>query len=332
MKKGILIVVLFCVFTSCKREYDQNKFGPEVIIVPENFEVTGFTINPSNSIDLGNEDGYFNCSMPQRAEFKITISGLLSGALKIVSGTGEFIDLSNSSWTGDSDNLNIFRTGEKCLVELSFRGATKKYYDTITVLAANIYPNTLLINDFEGIVFDKNAGNAVGYGTYYDTLDLPQTNIRTDDSLIACQGTQSVEFKGEDLNNSFYVGGLYLAPPVTPYTFDTYSPNSLYLNAYIYSYGDNTTSLIFVYGEDENDDNVVDENWTKEVLVEGQGWSLISIPFKSFTDENVTIGNGIPDLDKIIGFNVNVKPRLAGGKVHANVDYITVSYGKPFEP
>src|SRR5207249_687517 len=142
----------------------------------ENFTVSGFTISPSNSVDLATQDLYFGCTMSQRAEFKIIITGLISGAEKTISGEEQYISDANSTWTGDSDNLNIFRAGENCSVELSFHGAKQKYYDTITVLGENVYPNTTIINSFEGLLFDKNGPNTASYGNYYDAPDLPKTD------------------------------------------------------------------------------------------------------------------------------------------------------------
>jgi hypothetical protein len=330
MKKGIIIIILFGVILSCKRENDSSKFGPEIIISSADFTVNGFSVNPSYSVNLANEDTYFTCTLPQRAEFKFVITGLVSGAVKTISNAGDYIDLSNSSWTGDSDNLNIFRAGEECSIELSFRGAIKKYYDTISVATANVYP-ALLINDFEGISFDKNGPQAQTVGTYLD--DFAQSDIRIDDTLQTCQGTQSVLFDGHDANNSFYIGGMYLQPAVAmPFVFDTYAPDSLYFNAYVYSYGDNTTKLIFVINEDDNNDNVADEAWVKELPLGEKGWSLVSYRFKDFIDEKPAVGNGVRNFNRVISLNVNLSGRTAGVKARANVDYITVTYGRPFEP
>ncbi len=326
MKKGILFITLFSVFLSCKRDTDPNKFGPETIIVSEDFTVTGFTVSPSNFINLATQDAYFNCTMSQRAEFKFVISGLLSGAVKTVSGAGQSIDILNSTWTGDSDNLNLFRSGEKCLVELSFHGAKKKYYDTITVTAENSYPNTILINNFEGVFFDKHGPNVAAYGNYFDGGDSAKSDIKSDNTTKTCEGAQSVLFDGVDVNKSFYIGGMYFFPATTTYSFAGYEPDSLYFNTYLYSYGDNSTNFVFSYTETDGD------IWTKQVSVDGLGWTLLSLRLKDFTDSNLGLGNGILNLDKITGFNINLNAKTAGTRARANLDYIIVSYGRPFEP
>lgn len=337
MRKGLWIITLLALIVSCKREYDEKKFGPEVIIVPEDFEVSGFTISPSNSVNLATTDAYFNCSMDRRAEFKIIIKGLLSGAEKIVSGVGNNIDISNSTWTGDSDNLIMFRSGENCSVELSFRGALKKYYDTLAVTAENVYPKTVLINNFEGLTFDKNGPNTGAYGNYLDAADFAQSDIKTDAVLATPQGIQSVKFDGVDVNNGYYIGGMYFYPASPTYIFSGYEPDSLYLNFYLYSYGDNSTNLNFSFSEDDNGDNthnaLDDDQWTIEVPVtQGQGWSLMSFRLKDFKDGNLAAGNGALNLDKIKGFNVNMNARVPGTRARVNLDYIVVSYGRPFEP
>jgi hypothetical protein len=336
MKKSIVLLMLVYAFSACKRDYDKSKFGPEVIIVPEDFTVSGFTVNPSNSINLATQDVYFDCTMPQRAEFKIEIVGLLSGAEKTIRGTHEAIDQANSTWSGDSDNINLFRTGESCSIELSFHGASKKYYDTILITGENTYSNITLINSFEGITFDKNGPNAASYGNYFDGTDITQADIKTDNSLKTCQGIQSVSFDGIDANNSYYIGGMYFYPPGTFYSFQGYSPDSLYLNVYVYSYGDNSANLSISYSEDDNGDNVADlindDNWVKEIPVEGSGWKLISVRLKDFNDNNPTVGNGILNLNKIVGFNANFNAKTPGTRARLNLDYLNVSYVKPFQP
>jgi hypothetical protein len=336
MKNYILIVSLFCILSACKREYDPNKFGPEVIITSPSFTVSGFTVSPSTTVNLASQTPYFNCTMSERVEFKFIITGLLSGAEKTISGIGEYIDITNSSWAGDSDNLNIFRMGENCSVELSFHGAIKKYYDTITISGENVYPNTTLVNSFEGIIFDKNGPNTGSYGVYFDAPDMQTTNIFSDNTLKTCQGIQSAGFDGVDVNGSYYIGGMYFFPSGPTYIFNGYRSDSLYLNAYVYSYGDNSAKLVFAFSEDDNSDGVIDlvndDVWTQEVLVEGQGWNLQSLRFDKFKDGNPTVGNGVLNPDKIKGFNVNFSAKAPGTRARANVDYILVSYGKPFAP
>lgn len=339
MKKSILLIALFCVFSACKREYDPEKFGPEVIIVPADFTVSGFTVSPSNTINLATQDVYLNCTMDQRAEFKVVIKGLLSGAEKILRGAAESINATNSNWTGDSDNLYIFRAGENCSVELSFRGATKKYYDTISIIGENVYPNVTILNSFEGISIGKNVTGTVTYGVYIDTADIPQTDIRTDGLLTTCQGVQSVLFDGVDIDRDYYIGGLYLQPPSpsVPFVFDGYSPDSLYINAYVYSYGDKSAKLSIGFSEDDNDDlvsdNINDDSWVKEVPIDGPiGWTLISFRLKDFQDSKPMVGNGSFNLDKIKAFNMNFNATVAGNRARFNLDYVVISYGKAFEP
>jgi hypothetical protein len=324
--------------SACKRDYDKSKLGPEVIVVPESFTVNGFTPNPTAFVNLALDDPYFTCTLPQRAEFKIIVTGLLSGAQKNISGAGDFIGAENSTWTGDSDNNNIFRTGEKCLVELSFHGAKQKYYDTITITGENVFPKTTLIQSFEGITFDKNGPNAAAYGNYFDASDFAKSDIKTDKVLKTCQGTQSVSFDGVDVNAGYYVGGMYFYPASGYYVFSGYEPDSLYLNAYVYSYGDNSAVLNFSFSEDDNNDGTSnattdDDEWTTaDVPVEVPGWSIVSISLKSFLDHNSAIGNGVLNLKKITGFNMNMNAKVAGTRARLNVDYITVTYGKPFNP
>jgi len=325
--------------SACKRDYDKSKFGPETIIVSEDFTVNGFTANPSSFLNLALDDPYFTCnSLPHRAEFKIIVTGLLSGAQKNISGAGDFIGAENSTWTGDSDNNNIFRTGEKCSVELSFHGATKKYYDTITITGENIYPKTILIQNFEGLSFNKNGPQTATYGNYLDSTDFVKSDIKTDKILKTCQGTQSVSFDGVDVNSGYYIGGMYFYPASVYYVFSGYEPDSLYLNTYVYSYGDNSAVLNFALLEDDNGDGISnaktdDDEWTTaDVPVDVPGWSIVSISLKSFLDHNPKIGNGVLNLDKITGFNINMNAKVAGTRARLNLDYITVTYGKPFNP
>lgn len=338
MKNSILIFTLFCMLSACKRDYDKSKLGPEVIVVPESFTVNGFSANPSSFVNLSLEDPYFTCTMPQRAEFKIVVTGLLSGAQKSISGTGDFIGAENSTWTGDSDNNYMFRTGEECSVELSFHGATKKYYDTLTITGENVYPKTTLIQSFEGITFDKNGPNAATYGNYFDAPDLSKTDIKTDKLLKTCQGTQSVSFDGVDVNSGYYIGGMYFYPSSGYYTFSGYEPDSVYLNAFVYSYGDNSAVLNFSFSEDDNGDGMSnattdDDEWSSgDLPVNVTGWSIMSVTLKSFLDHNPAIGNGVLNLNKITGFNMNMNAKVAGTRARLNVDYITVTYGKPFNP
>jgi hypothetical protein len=53
---------------------------------------------------------------------------------------------------------------------------------------------------------------------------------------------------------------------------------------------------------------------------------------KDFIENNITVGDGLKNLDQITGFNMNVGARTAGLNIHVNLDYITITYGRPFEP
>ncbi|MFN8439100.1 MAG: hypothetical protein U0V72_15935 [Cytophagales bacterium] len=323
---SILLVALFT-FCACKRNVDKSKLGPEVIIVPENFTISGFTVMPTNNANLAMSNPYLKSDFPQKAEYKITYRGILSGAETVITGTGEYLDSLNSAWTGESDNIYMFKKNEKCEVKLSFRGATTEYIDTINIVSENKYDYITLVNDFEGYSINKNGPNGTYYGNYFDGTDIKNADINTDNISYAPQGYQTLNMEGYDSNNSFYIGGFYFYPSTTYYTFKGNNLDSLYVNAYVYSYYDNSAILSVSFTDADGDEFTL-----KDISFTGTGWGLMNLPLKKFTDNNKNVGNGVINQDKIIGFNLNFNAKTAGSYAHALIDYVNVSYGKPFNP
>jgi hypothetical protein len=348
----VLAILAIVMIYSCKRTSKNEEFiGPQVKEASAQFSVVGNQFSASSpSVNFYFAQLYFTSNFSESVTWKITITGMLSGAVKELTGTSSSLNASNSLWTGDSDNIYFFRKGEKCIVQLTISGSTLVL--TTTVLIINVYD------------YDGNVINGVSY-TLIDDFDgggVPMASISKDgfdsgvimgvDTLVKVQGLKSFKMEGIDVNGNSWSGGInhtslkeIKLDDKSPKTTD---PKFFYINLYVYGTGkpnsaievkafevDDTLNLkniaSYTYEQNKND------AWIVDLPVTWTGWKLVSLQYSSFrpaADPSAGgNGNKIREPNKITGLAISLLsfPNPLG-HTGLSIDYVTFTEGGVFIP
>jgi len=295
--KLILFLGLVCLLHSCtKIEFE----GPSIATIYGDFElIEPLIITNKNPSFSSNEQVGFHCEFNKPIEWKITILGLSTNAIKEITGFSNHIDSNMIVWTGGPSQVPFF-SEEDCLIELTFENEIDTLRDTITIVSAKTFDNGIWLEDFEnGIPSDGLV--------YYNTDGGGMTfSVANDDALLG-----SSYFKmGGRVNWDWSLGSLDL-----PLNINNVSQNSddLYINIGILSdlQDLHTGQFINILISEEtgtpfNDNpnnNASDlfeptmEVYKMKVPVDWEGWQLKSFRYSDF--EPVSPNN------QTINFNMN---------------------------
>ena len=121
MKKlTYLFLLTTALFISCEKDGIEgpnlNDLFGELNII-ENFMIVG------DSASFTSESAYFTAKFSKIVDWKISITGLSSGAEKIIIGKSNEINATNSLWRGEVSLLPFFKE-ENCSVILTFPSLT----------------------------------------------------------------------------------------------------------------------------------------------------------------------------------------------------------------
>ena len=375
--KNIIIAtisVLALATFSCKHNLEKKNevLGPRLVAASANLKVVDNSFKISNllpNFDLSQEVK-ITAKMNESVTWKLIVKGLESSALKTYTSLSDSV---NVSWKGESENIFFFRTGEKCVVELSFLGNSTVIKDTLEVgkqkryggklLSAGLYQPLLLSNgakayfvdDFELVNASASSDSANKLSDYfYSQADGPKPFYTPKYTEDVVQGKYCFYLSGKDNDNNTYCGSLnteklnafsQLIPKGT-------STKDLYVNLYVYGYGNkypNSSLLLIAYEVDDSSidlanslstnnlylyNNKKNDAYSYRVAVNWEGWKFISIPYDQFLASVSTIsgfGNKVKEADKFsgLGFSIDSFPN-GGGEVAMKLDNIIVTVGGPF--
>jgi hypothetical protein len=304
-----------------------------------------YTTNPTTGLrdTLLNvpRNTYFSATFNESITWTLDIVGSASHATKRISAKSSVIDSSNSWWNGGADGAHLFLQGEKAQVTLTILGSTISQTKEFYIHKARTYDSSqaVLVTDFEGVL-----GTIYYYGDKNDPHYYPAPSRTT--TLNAPQGAFSVLMQGTDNNGDYFVGGLNTEVFLWTKKVLTNMPISdIYINMYVYgfdpSYGltPKATTVEISVSEDDNGKNKFEpekeDTWGQQVAVDWVGWKLVSVRYsnlvRSVSKQNGGSGNNIKEPGKAYTINCNLLSQPNGSKVGAAVDYIIVTFGKPYQ-
>lgn len=294
---------------------------------------------------------YFKVRFSEEVSWNLTLTKLLNGkrdnsVQKIISGTSSYLDSSNASWAGNA-NSTLFTEKDNVIVELSFvNGSSLVLRDTLYISKGVAY-----LKSEADLLIDFESGLVSAYN-YLDDKDLTKTPIAPYidiDNSLAIQGEYSFKLYGRDYNGDYFCGGLNIQQLDTE-TMKNYSPNDIYLNMYIYGYPANNsleisakaTKLNIGFSEKDNPlnlekdfDPLTEDTFEKEISVNWVGWKLVSVRYAdlipSTSKTNGGSGNKRFEPGKVFSANCNLISSPNNSTVGANIDYVIITYGQPFD-
>jgi hypothetical protein len=292
---------------------------------------------------------FFKVKFNEEVSWNITLTKFLNGQKdnsiqKTLSGTSSFLDSSNSAWNGNGEGT-LFATGDHVIAELSFvNGSSVVLRDTLFISKGAIYKRTEaeLLIDFE-------SGLISTYPYIDDKDPSPSPMPSIDYSINTPQGEASFRLYGKDNNGDYFLGGVNIQKLDTE-TMKNYNPRDIYLNMFIYGYPSNNpleisskaTKLNIGFSEKDNPmnlgtdfDPLTEDTFEKQISVDWVGWKLISIRYAdlvpSGSKTNGGSGNGRFEPGKVFSANCNLISSPNGSIVGANIDYVIITYGQPFD-
>lgn len=334
MKNNLLLAALIVLTVAACRKDETNKFdGPSLEEQNSGFSITSPLVISKSSVNFSaGETVYFTAGMSKTSDWKITITGQSSGAVKVIEGTSKTILASDATWEGSTTQLPIFKN-EVCKVQLTFAGESDTLSGTVTV--TGIKANSgYVIADFE-------TGLNTGWGFFAQSGANMDFQIRTD--AAAPQGGSYLNLAGK-VDWDWLIGLVnFKASADGHVTFPlTSNPNNSYFNAMIY--GDPTLKnsiVLFQFQEDENGDGTFtpasDDEYDVEIKVTWTGWKLISLKYSDI----VTLVNGAAatpagnkqhNPDKISQINMLHLANPSSGIAKSKVDYIIFTENAPLKP
>lgn len=377
----ILTIVVFAsvlVFTDCSRKSSNEILGTGKVLASSSFSYKSIVLKSTGFVLFDNGTAvYMDAELSENVSWTLTIKGLSSGAIRAFSGTSIKIDSTNFMWRGESSN-NSFFTVENVEFALKVDGYDSVYKEVVLLSKALDYSGkikngirTTLVDDMEG-----TAGDTSLFDNAYSDLDRRERDTvkfnrqfsnfgglkEMDGSLSRnIQGNSCYYFSGIDYNYNTYVVGTntYSLTALAGKIVST-DPNDVYINTYIYGFGNKNTALnIIVYELDtlkKTDNypirwalnyyptNPVSPNyvydrfnndvWQILVPVDWTGWKLVSLKYNQFRKHNTLghLGNNIFEPNKICGMALELasSPNFVTTEVRVAFDYVTITEGGPF--
>ncbi|HXA02695.1 MAG TPA: hypothetical protein VNW99_11945 [Cytophagaceae bacterium] len=358
--KYLLVLILITIIFSCKRDDKSGYIGPELITAPSGFIATNFTALPNLPASVNFAAGgtvIFTANFSTRVTYIITLTGLSSTARKVLKATGS--DPSGVTWDGDHDGLYYFRSGEKVEATLTFFNSDIILKDTVQIAAGGTKKFGVLINSYEAHggylggsgVFDgrwpnKTTDPGINDVLYGDTASLGNP---LGYKLRPIEGTCVYTMDGIDHDGNYYLMSA-LQEQIYMYQLNltSVSPDNLYFNIYIYSYGVTGSRISINFEEDDAYDITnpfVNHNFdqTKDdvyklimVLPDKVGWYLYSvkysdIPLSADANEGMN-GNKIHEPQKLWGINLVHLSLQPGIHSKLSIDNARFTIGKSLPP
>jgi hypothetical protein len=315
---------------SCEHDTDTfdgpflvDRFGEFVLI--DSLDVSQLEVNFSEGQSV-----FFTAQFNKRVDWTVRITGLTSGAVKLIEGFDNSLNAKNATWKGGTTELPFFKE-EQCLVELLIPEAeTLLLTKEVTVTGTKAY-DAMVYADFE-----EDAGNDLELGNFEFDFAIPPTG-RLDDT--PAQGDWYYFMEGTDNTlDNFFVGLITIKSTITGETyapFPTFIPEDLYFNAFIYSDGAKHTIPVVGFIIDSNDSGAfedgTDEIITAEIVnpINWTGWRQFSFPMSDLEIPEEKLRKMVAMRVILISNNGSQPtPRLP---VSFGIDYISFTNGGPLE-
>ena len=286
----ILTIISIILFLGCTKDEVE---GPLINDIYGFFEITQpLTISNKNPDFSISEVVKFQMGFNKNIDWKISITGLVSGSNKVISGFSNSLDSNLNIWNGTTSQFPFFEQ-EYCAIELTFLNESDTLRDTIEIMGPQLYTDGFIVADFEN-GFPTDAFNKPQGGNTLATF------VISDD--VPLLGNYYFQMGGM-INYDWALGKIEFKLDYSSNQISS-SPDDFYLNLGIFS---DTVDLhtgqfvnVLISESDEPFDpdnnsvaNIFDSNeevYKLKLYIDWEGWKLISIRYSDFVATNSTAG------------------------------------------
>ena len=286
----ILTIFSIILFLGCTKDEVE---GPLINDIYGFFEITQpLNISNKNPDFSIYEVVKFQMGFNKNIDWKISITGLVSGSNKVISGFSNSLDSNLNIWNGTTSQFPFFEQ-EYCAIELTFLNESDTLRDTIEIMGPQLYTDGFIVADFEN-GFPTDAFNKPQGGNTLATF------VISDD--VPLLGNYYFQMGGM-INYDWALGKIEFKLDYSSNQISS-SPDDFYLNLGIFS---DTVDLhtgqfvnVLISESDEPFDpdnngvaNIFDSNeevYKLKLYIDWEGWKLISIRYSDFVATNSTAG------------------------------------------
>ena len=313
------------------------------------------------------EDAFFRTTknFSHEVTWTVKLRGLESDAEMSFSSTGNKVNTTDAHWLrGKTSTIQFFQQGERFVSELHIVGLDTVYTDTLTY-ATDFDWNRVIVDGVTHSVIEYFSvdQNPVGLSATSPDNNDDDVQIKVSKSQRIIQD-KSLMMKGFDANSNGWLGDINherLLEFVNVNSLanlpvdSSASIDDLYYNLYVF--GDskfpNTAVEIKIYENDDpsimnraqlialaNDDSqtltgdiqAISDAWIYDIIIDWDGWKLVSVPYSSFRAANSPTkgggGNRVKEPWRMSGIAVSLLSfPTSGEEVSAYVDFLTVTQG-----
>lgn len=333
MKKYITLVLLGMIMLSSCHKKDNSIDGPNLNDVYGEFGVINTLGQNLDSVDFAvGQTAYFTAQMSKIIDWKITITGQTSGAVKEITGTGSSLTQATTTWLGETTYFPVFGT-EICDVQLTFEGEDDTLTSTIKIIQSKLNPG-FLISDFES-GFNNQWTSYIQSGADMDFQIKTDASSPQGNSYYNMAGTVDWDY----LIGYLYFGASAYGSPQMPITGNG---DNTYFNIMIYGEpGSVNTILLFQFQEDDDLSggfaNSSEDTYSLEIPVNWEGWKLYSVKYSDIPclvngQPSTPNGNGQHNPDRLNQVNMLHLANPVTGFAKTKVDYIIFTQNEPLKP
>ena len=333
MKKYITYVFLGLIGLSSCHKKDATIDGPSLNDVYGEFGIVSTLSKNLDSVDFSiGQSAVFTAEMTKIIDWKITITGQTTGAVKEITGTSNSLTQATASWIGETTLFPVFGA-ELCDVDLTFDGEDDTLSTTIKIIQPKLNPGFLL-SDFES-GFNNQWTSFIQSGADMDFQVTTDAFAPEGGSYFNMAGTVDWDY----LIGYVYFGANAYGSPQLPITSNG---DNTYFNMMIYGEpGSINTIMLFQFQEDDDlsggFSDASEDMYSLEIPVTWEGWKLYSIKYSDIPclvngQPSTPNGNGQHNPDRLSQVNMLHLANPATGYAKTKVDYIIFTENAPLKP
>jgi hypothetical protein len=328
MKKYIAFILILATALSCRKDVPID--GPKLNDLFGEFNILSeWQFNTQNIDFAAGETFHIDLALSKTSNWQLRITGLTSGAEKLVTGLNQDLNAEAYSWDGSTTTLPMFKA-EDCRVELTFPGESDTMLvGTVTITSPKVNQG-VVVADFE------NGFNS-GWSSFFQSGANMDFQVKNNPAESA-QGGAYYNMQGE-VNWDWLIGLVNFeasAQGMTTYPLAN-NPDKVFFNAMIYGEPGLVNSLVlFQFDEDENGDGTFDANnedrFAYEIPVTWAGWKLVSMSYTDIAALSTGSGNDSPNPDKLVSVNMLHLANPNSGIAKSKLDYIIFTENAALNP
>lgn len=291
--------------------------------------IEGLEVNRTTVDFTAGEDVRMTARFNKNVDFIIRITGLESGAVKVIEAFDNELDASNAIWEGGTTTLPLFRQ-EMCRIELEVPEASLVQEAMVEVVGTRVYEGSLFTD------FESELGADLFLGNFEFEL-TGNTGRRFDGN--AAEGSAYWYFEGTDnVVPNFFAGLADISSTTTGETYaplPTTVPEDLWFNCFMYADGGPHGIAVIQFIVDSNDSGAFEDGEDAAFQLDGDfpldwtGWRHINHTMADLgmTEDDVT---KIVAIRLLLISNMNSQPNPPL-QVDYGIDFITFTSGAPLE-